>query len=172
MKVLPVIVAAGLLVLVGGLAHTVLAPAADAPPGQKKDKPDDSDKANPDKEKSKVEPADNSRCFVCHGNYKKEKLTVRHAKGGVGCERCHGPSDAHCQDEEHQTPPDTMYPKEKIPPACIACHDMDKIAKKHKEKDVEADLKGVKNVCTDCHGSHRLEKRSVRWDKNTRKVLP
>ena len=29
------------------------------------------------------------------------------------------------------------------------------------------------NVCTDCHGQgHRLEKRNVRWDKVTRKLLP
>ncbi len=126
-----------------------------------------------DKDKKKPEPADNSRCFVCHGNYKKDKFTLKHAKGGIGCERCHGASDAHCEDEEHLTPPDIMYARERVPSACLGCHDIDKVKKEHREEEVQADYEGKKNVCTDCHGKgHRLEKRNVRWDKTTRKLLP
>jgi len=129
--------------------------------------------ADKDEDKKKTEPADNSRCFVCHGNYKKDKFTLKHAKKGIGCERCHGSSDAHCEDEEHLTPPDIMYARQRVPSACLGCHDIDKVKKEHREEEVEADYEGKKNVCTDCHGKgHRLEKRNVRWDKVTRKLLP
>ncbi len=74
-----------------------------------------------EKDKKKPEPADNSRCFVCHGNYKKEKFALKHATKGIGCERCHGSCDAHCEDEEHLTPPDIMYAREKVPAACLGC---------------------------------------------------
>lgn len=102
--------------------------------------------------------ADNSRCYVCHINFQEDKLTSTHAKANVGCERCHGASDAHCSDEDNITPPDIMYPAEKINSFCKSCHP-------------NAKLGGGKKYCTDCHGEHRLSHRTRKWDKNTGKLI-
>ena len=98
--------------------------------------------------------ADNSRCYVCHINYEVEELTSMHAKADVGCERCHGASDAHCSDKDNITPPDIMYPAEKVNSLCKNCHP-------------DGKLGGGKKYCTDCHGEHRLSHRTRRWDKAT-----
>jgi hypothetical protein len=117
--------------------------------------------------KTSAQPAaDNSRCFVCHANYLQEKIAVTHANAGIGCARCHGASDAHIADESwasggNGTAPDLMYPRSKINPACMHCHAKDKIdAPQHVA--VLADTEG-KQVCTDCHGSHRLPQRRCKW---------
>ena len=110
--------------------------------------------------------ADNSRCFVCHANYLEEKIAVTHAKANLGCARCHGASDAHIADESwasggNGTAPDRMYPRDKINPSCLQCHAKDKIdAPQHVA--VLADTEG-KQVCTDCHGTHRLPQRRCKW---------
>ena len=102
--------------------------------------------------------ADNSRCYVCHINYEVEELTSMHAKADVGCERCHGTSDAHCSDKDNMTPPDIMYPADKVNSSCNSCHP-------------DGKLGGGKKYCTDCHGEHRLSHRTRRWDKATGKLI-
>ena len=102
--------------------------------------------------------ADNSRCYVCHINFGEDKLTSIHAKADIGCERCHGASDAHCSDEDNITPPDIMYPAEKINSFCKSCHP-------------DAKLGGNKKYCTECHGEHRLSHRTRKWDKSTGKLI-
>ena len=102
--------------------------------------------------------ADNSRCYVCHVNYQEDDLTSIHAKADIGCERCHGASDAHCSDEDNITPPDIMYPAEKINSFCKSCHP-------------KAQLGGGKKYCTECHGEHRLSHRTRKWDKATGKLI-
>ena len=97
--------------------------------------------------------ADNSRCYVCHVNYQDEKLTSMHAKADIGCDRCHGASNAHCSDKDNNTPPDIMYPAEKINSSCKSCHP-------------DGKLGGGKKYCTDCHGEHRLSRRTKKWDKS------
>jgi len=114
--------------------------------------------------------ADNSRCFVCHINYKKEELASRHAQANIGCEKCHGRSSAHCADEDNVTPPDIMYPPEKIAAFCITCHPTDKSGKPRKPASAESATKP--RYCTDCHGKHRLSYRTRHWDKTTGKLLP
>ena len=110
--------------------------------------------------------ADNSRCYVCHINYVREKLAARHARADIGCARCHGASDAHIADESWAsggkgTPPEIMYPRPKINPLCLSCHKAGELgAKRH--KDVLAGL-GKNKYCTDCHGKHRLAKRRCKW---------
>ena len=119
-------------------------------------------------------PVDNSRCFVCHKQYDVEPFAVSHARFGVSCEDCHGMSDAHANDEEHLTPPDEMYGKDTLVPACMECHkDAKRLAKDetacpryHEEAIIS------KQICTNCHGRHRLTKRIVRWDKDTGELIP
>jgi hypothetical protein len=102
--------------------------------------------------------ADNSRCYICHINYEQEKLTSSHAKADIGCERCHGASDAHCSDKDGITPPDIMYPAEKVNPFCKSCHP-------------NSNLSGSKKFCTDCHGEHRLGHRTRKCDKTLGELI-
>jgi hypothetical protein len=102
--------------------------------------------------------ADNSRCYVCHINFDGEKLTAIHARANVGCENCHGASDAHCSDEDNITPPEIMYPAAKINSSCWKCHP-------------DGKLSGGMEYCTDCHGEHRLSYRTRRWDKETGELI-
>ena len=116
-------------------------------------------------------PVSNDRCHVCHINYADEKLAVTHAAHGVGCEACHGPSDPHCGDEIHHTPPDTMYAHAAVPAACMKCHPAGKLGHAEMHNLNLVVTPKPKKICTECHGTHRLEQRIVRWDKVTRKLL-
>lgn len=119
--------------------------------------------------------ADNSACFVCHVNYSEEPLARDHAKAGLGCVDCHGDSFAHRNDENNTTPPDTMYPSNKIVSFCHECHAthdapaVDVIALYLERGLSKSDP--AKIVCTDCHGEHRLQVRTVRWNKETGKLI-
>jgi Cytochrome c554 and c-prime len=114
--------------------------------------------------------ADNSRCYVCHANFETEALTLVHARADIGCQECHGASDAHCSDEDNVTPPDKMYPIEKIKPFCMSCHTKEKIdIPVHNTIIAETDPKKAR--CTACHGQHRLAHRTRRWDRVTRKLI-
>ncbi len=110
--------------------------------------------------------ADNGRCFVCHVNYMQEKLAVTHAKADVGCVRCHGASDAHIADESwasggNGTAPERMYRREQVNASCLPCHSRDQL-NTPQHMAVLADTQG-KQVCTDCHGTHRLAQRRCKW---------
>jgi hypothetical protein len=118
---------------------------------------------------------ENGPCFVCHVNYEAEPLASRHAAANVGCVSCHGPSYAHRNDENNTTPPDIMYPPDKTDAACHKCHASHDVPaakivtlwlKRYPHK---RDARRI--VCTDCHGEHRLKVRTVRWDKETGKLL-
>lgn len=114
--------------------------------------------------------ADNSLCLTCHLNFKKETLTLIHAQANIGCARCHGASDAHRLDEDTVTPPDVMFPKDKIKFFCMSCHTEDLI-NIPLHKTVMAEGEPVKAGCTDCHGEHRLNYRTRKWDKVTRNLI-
>jgi formate-dependent nitrite reductase cytochrome c552 subunit len=119
--------------------------------------------------------ADNSACFVCHGNYDEEELALLHAKEEIGCVDCHGDSFDHRNDEDNVTPPDVMYWPARIDEACQECHDTHDVSarevlKRWQERCPEKrDYKQV--VCTDCHGYHRLQRRTVRWNKKTGELI-
>ena len=116
---------------------------------------------------SKPPAVDNSRCYVCHLNYEEETLVRTHAQGAVGCEKCHGESDDHCGDENHETPPDVMFPRDKIAAACWGCHLEVKPGPDFRPP-AGAD---AGKVCTDCHFKHRLDRRERVWDKVSGKIL-
>jgi hypothetical protein len=126
--------------------------------------------------------ADNSRCQVCHLNLAMEELAVTHAKEDIGCADCHGDCDAHIDDESWAsggpgTPPEIMYPPERIDGACGECHGThDAPAKEVLQRwqqrcPEKTDASSI--VCTDCHGKHRLNPklRKAWWDKKTGKPI-
>ena len=114
--------------------------------------------------------ADNGRCHVCHLNFKDEALTKVHAQAAIGCTRCHGDSDAHRSDEDNITPPDVMFPKAKINSFCTGCHAGDTLSEPA-HKSMKAEMDPLKACCTECHGEHRLNYRTRKWDKITRDLI-
>jgi hypothetical protein len=144
------------------------APAQSPPPGRAKQAPgekallllDDDAEAKPPAEGM----ADNSRCHVCHVNFAHEELAVRHARAKIGCPKCHGPSDAHIDDESWTsggkgTPPDKMFLPAKVNAFCMTCHEMSKSEAQKCPFPAMHD----KKLCTDCHGKHRLAQRKCKW---------
>ncbi len=125
----------------------------------------------------------NPFCKACHLNFDDEKLAKTHEQAGIGCERCHGESLRHRSDEANVTPPELMYPKERINPTCMMCHPRQTIQQVEKHRPIlEAGLSvfetttpadpNAKKYCTDCHGAHhRLTVRTIQWDKCTGKLL-
>ena len=119
--------------------------------------------------------ADNTACYCCHTNYEEEEFVVYHANANVGCVKCHGQSYAHRDDENNTTPPDTLFPPEKIEPNCRECHETHDAPAKDVitrwQERCPTSVKPEEILCTDCHGQHRLNSRTVRWDKRTRKLI-
>ena len=120
----------------------------------------------------------NAFCSACHYGFAEEDLARTHEQAGIGCERCHGESERHRSDEDNVTPPQIMYPKDKVNPTCMMCHP------RHEIRHVPAHnmlLAGAKTaldpasesdddpmVCTDCHAKeHRITVRTIRWNKAT-----
>lgn len=122
----------------------------------------------------KVRPAkqvDNSFCLVCHGNYKNESIVVKHAKKNIGCARCHGSSEKHSADEDGLTPPEILYPREAVNPACMTCHGAEKMAAETKHEKVLLNEPGGP-ICFDCHGKgHKLANRTRIWNPWTGKLV-
>ncbi len=119
------------------------------------------------------EPADNSYCYVCHAPYEQEELSKRHQPVGVGCETCHGISEKHSGDEDGLTPPDIMFPREKVAASCLAkCHRKQDLIDSGNHDEVFVAAKKTDRTCTDCHAEkHRLKVRTRIWDKTTGKLL-
>ncbi len=120
------------------------------------------------------EAADNSYCYVCHVNWEKEHFVEQHRLKGVGCCDCHGDCEAHMDDEEGNAPPDVMFAKDKINASCMdTCHTIDKLAgvADHIPYVLPGKEKKKPQLCTDCHGKHRLEKRTRVWNQETGKLI-
>jgi hypothetical protein len=108
----------------------------------------------------------NMACFVCHANYRGELLADSHTKANVGCVNCHGDSFAHRNDENNTTPPETMYPAERIDPFCQGCHDAHDISARKiiaawtKQKANKPDV-----TCEGCHEDDDVPPKKVvtRW---------
>jgi len=114
---------------------------------------------------------ENMACFVCHANYRGEFLAECHAKVNVGCINCHGDSFAHRNDENNTTPPETMYPAEKIDPFCQECHDAHDIsAKKIIARWIEQKAKKPNATCEGCHKDDDVPPENVvaRWKERDR----
>ncbi len=121
-------------------------------------------------------------CAACHYGFGDEKLARTHEKAGIGCERCHGESERHRSDEDNVTPPEIMFPRNKINPTCMMCHP------RHEIEHVPTHgilLAGAKTIfdsdsedaesqiyCTTCHAKeHRINVRTIKWNKATGELL-
>ena len=99
--------------------------------------------------------ANNRRCYLCHLDFDGEPLVAGHEVHGIGCANCHGPSEAHMADEDHLTPPDTMFDRADVSEACTTCHGG------HTEDEIAQSIAGGDIVCTDCHGNHAIKGREA-----------
>jgi hypothetical protein len=107
---------------------------------------------------------DNSECLVCHMDFKSELIASRHAREGVGCGFCHGPSLAHGDDEMNITPPDRLFGRAEIAEFCQDCHPTHKtgriydafVRKWHSKRRPNGRMILDDSVCTDCHGKHAI----------------
>ena len=101
----------------------------------------------------------NAACYVCHMTFIFEELSKVHLKEKVTCVECHGVSGAHANDEDiGATKPDKTYARCQINAACRECHE------EHDAKPEKVIAQWIKigspkqePVCTDCHGTHRIE---------------
>ena len=124
----------------------------------------------------------NAFCSACHYGFDDEELAANHRKAGIGCERCHGESERHRSDENNITPPEMMYPRDKINPTCMMCHPRHEIEHVSAHESflagaetifgADSDTAADKLYCTTCHAKeHRINVRTVRWNKATGEIL-
>ena len=124
----------------------------------------------------------NEFCSACHYAFAEENLARTHEQAGIGCERCHGESERHRSDEDNVTPPEIMYPKDRINPTCMMCHPRHEIQHVASHQtllagaktvlDSAAKVEGRQMYCTDCHAKeHRIKVRVIRWNKATGELL-
>jgi hypothetical protein len=115
--------------------------------------------------------AKNATCYVCHANYEQEPLAQWHSKNEIGCTNCHGESIAHKNDENNQTPPDTMYPTNEIDKACRKCHTNHDIQPEEVVLRWQQHTGNKKTIglCEICHESHDVPAADVvrKWQKQS-----
>jgi len=102
----------------------------------------------------------NAACYVCHIPFVREELARVHLAEKVTCIECHGLSAAHANDEDvGATKPDIVYPRAKIDASCRKCHEThDAPAAAVIARFIERDITDTAPVCTDCHGTHRIQR--------------
>lgn len=119
--------------------------------------------------------APNEPCYVCHGNLREDALVQKHGRKKVGCIKCHGPSENHRNDEDNIIPPDKMFGGDAIDRLCRRCHKKHDVPARKVVERLRARKLGTtptgQLTCTACHFNHHLAHRTVRWDRETGKVL-
>ena len=135
-------------------------------------------KKPPATEQKYYDQAENSFCYVCHINFKKEPFVLQHKNANIGCRDCHGNSLPHADDEDNATAPMIMFTKDMVNDSCAksGCHAPAKMEKVTSHKAWCALTDSEKTVtnrqyCTDCHGQHKLDTRDRMWDKKTKKLI-
>jgi len=124
-------------------------------------------------------PNGNNKCYVCHPGLRTEELTTVHLEMGVTCDECHGPTNEHMHDEMLMTKPDLLFGRAEVNKKSSnpTCHKPGGERIVYGFEDHE-DIAAVKafhkkwlgrtrpngraitsdSVCTDCHGTHNLDK--------------
>ena len=161
-----VVGAVGAIALAGLLVLSSLAqsPKADAdqqkavPSVEKKTEPTDAEDSD---DGAMIDPlGPNSACYVCHTTFVWEELATVHLPEKITCIECHGLSAAHANDEDiGATPPDIIFKREKIDASCVECHEEhDVSARDVIERFIDRKPPSSPPVCTDCHGTHKIER--------------
>lgn len=103
----------------------------------------------------------NGACYVCHMTFVKEDLAKTHLTHKIACAKCHGLSDKHANDENiGATKPDITYRRAEVDASCQKCHEgHNASARKVVARFLERKLSPqVEAVCTDCHGTHKIDR--------------
>jgi hypothetical protein len=107
----------------------------------------------------------NDTCLQCHAHmaFRDEPLTRNHARVGILCADCHGPSAAHVAGGKHRSKPDVVFARAEVKDYCGRCHDSgrhpEKKASRFREQwqgrpGPNGRVINADSVCTDCHGEH------------------
>ena len=91
-------------------------------------------------------------CVVCHVDASDQWTGTLHDRNDVGCIECHGPSEAHAQDENNEVLPDEIFARADVDRLCAECHRCTRsgVADEVPLRDVALGPP----VCTDCHRAH------------------
>jgi hypothetical protein len=113
----------------------------------------------------------NARCYVCHVNYKQDPFVQWHLNKNIGCVKCHGESPEHIADEANLTPPEIMYWPSRVGFSCYWCHPrhdvpVREVIARWLERGLDQ-TNPNRVLCTQCHGAHRLNLRTIIWNKRT-----
>lgn len=102
----------------------------------------------------------NAGCYVCHIPFVSEKLSKIHLQAKVGCIDCHGISAGHANDEDiGATKPDIIFDGAQTNKMCVKCHESHDVpAEEVIARWLERGSDKKQPKCTDCHGSHRIQK--------------
>jgi len=102
----------------------------------------------------------NAACYVCHMTFVREELSKVHLPKKVTCIECHGLSAGHANDEDiGATPPDVTFKRNQVDASCTKCHEHHDVpARQVVARWLERGRTGPSPVCTDCHGTHRIER--------------
>lgn len=129
-------------------------------------------------------PGGNSKCYVCHPAMKTEELTTSHLTLGISCDVCHGLSTDHMHDEMLMTKPDLLFGRSEVIAMCSNCHKPGQGRSlygldDHDPNTVNEFIKSWRgrirpngravthdSVCTDCHGTHNINKATEKQDGN------
>ncbi len=91
-------------------------------------------------------------CEMCHVDVEDELVTSVHYTDGVGCVKCHGPSEGHSADENNDVKPDHVYGPDQIDAFCGSCHEC---SRPRVAASAEAP-QPKRKICTECHQTHSL----------------
>jgi len=122
---------------------------------------------------------DNAKCYVCHSGLQTEDIARDHAEMGITCDECHGTSTEHMHDEMLMTEPDLLFGRAEVQKMCSnpSCHKPGEGRMIYGREDHKDQAKveeffekwkgrnrpngrvvSAESVCTDCHGTHNLNK--------------
>lgn len=103
----------------------------------------------------------NAACYVCHMTFVKEELSKTHLRAEITCVRCHGLSAGHANDEDiGATPPDVSFKRDQVDAMCLKCHKSHS-ARGRLTADISPEEVGASKsppVCSDCHGTHKINR--------------
>lgn len=134
----------------------------------------------------------NAKCYVCHSGLKTEDIAADHLAMDITCDACHGISTEHMHDEMLMTEPDLLFGRAEVQKMCSdpSCHkpgegrlvyarqdhkDLQKVEAFFQKWQGRARPNGrvvsAESVCTDCHGTHNLNKAVAETDEQQWVVL-